>query len=85
MRPGSGQAILDISSQDTSWITNSVPVSIDHEFVTDRDDPMGYLIISGLDMCSYREVSVPPPVYFVDLDLGGQVYTTQSQRQLRLF
>lgn len=66
MRPGSGQAILDISSKDTSSITNSVAVSIDHKFVTDRDDPMGY---SGLDMCSYRELSVPPPMYLVDLIL----------------
>lgn len=47
MRSGSGQAILDISSKDTSSITNSVAVSIDHKFVTDRDDPMGYLIIQG--------------------------------------
>lgn len=66
IRPGSGKAILDISSNDTSSIANSVPVSIDHEFVTDRDDPMGYLRVRYVLIRG--ELSVPP-VYLVDLIL----------------
>lgn len=71
IRPGSGQAILDISSNDTSSIANSIlrtpyPCrSIMNLSLTG----MILWVTSGLDMCSYRgELSVPP-VYLVDLIL----------------